>query len=89
MAYLMIGSSNIARLYPLLQFPAHPAYTMTKCVNLDLFKVRMDNINSNEKFVIISVLDNFFIDKAKSSTDKTPENYLHLVRQSLLTPWLH
>ena len=80
MSYLIIGSSNIQRLYTPARFPAHPAYKMIKCVNMDLFKIRMSEINPSTKFVIISVLENFFMDKARMSTDMTAEEALDMMK---------
>ena len=63
----------------MLRFPAHPAYVMIKCVKLDLFRVRMNEINPTEKFVIISVLENFFVDKALAAEEMQAENVTDLV----------
>ena len=80
MSYMIIGSSNIQRLYTPARFPAHPAYSMIKCVNMDLFKVRMSEINANVKFVIISVLENFFIDKAKMTVNMSVEESFKMMK---------
>ena len=80
MSYMIIGSSNIQRLYTPARFPAHPAYSMIKCVNMDLFKVRMSEINANVKFVIILVLENFFIDKARMSVNMPVEESLDMMK---------
>ena len=81
MSYMIIGSSNLQRLYTPARFPSHPAYAMIKCVNMDLFKVRLNEINPNVKFVIVSVLENFFADKAKLSANRPVEESLEMMKE--------
>lgn len=69
-SHIIIGSSNIKRLYVPDIFPKHPPYEMVKCVNMDVFKVRIMDLSDKNKFVIISVLENLFADAVKATLDQ-------------------
>ena len=79
MSHTLIGSSNVANLYLPERFKNHPPYNLMKCVKLPVFNVNMTCIKDEEKFVIISVLENFIVDAVKNdleAEDPMEESYL-------------
>ncbi len=64
MAYSIIGSSNIYKHYNVSKFRGYKNYSMIKCTDVNNFEVKLSN--SDDKFIVISVIENF-IDKEVSS----------------------
>ncbi len=73
MSNILIGSSNVYRFYQADIFPAHKQYTMVKCVNMATYKARMCCIDTKEKFIIISTIENFIADAIKGKGNLTDE----------------
>jgi hypothetical protein len=72
MSNLLIGSSNVARFFD-AKAHAHSTareYNMIKCTNIDAFMTHMEGIGSNCEMVLISVIENFLVDKVGNKTDE-------------------
>ena len=71
----IIGSSNINRFYKKEHFPAFKECKMIKCCREEVFKVRMDDLVSEVKEVIISVIENFITDAVGNTKDEKVSLY--------------
>ena len=69
MSRLLIGSSNVYRFYKPESFPNHKPCAMVKCTNLEVFKARMATLESTDKEVIISVVENLICDAVLGTLD--------------------
>jgi hypothetical protein len=70
MSNLLIGSSNVARFFDAKAHTTAREYNMIKCTNIDAFMTHMDGIGSNCEMVLISVIENFLVDKVGNKTDE-------------------
>ena len=59
MSTVVIGSSNLKRFYPDLEEKLRKSISMQKCCTMDTFKVRMNELDEDDKGVVISVIENF------------------------------
>ena len=73
MQRLIIGSSNVAMAYKPEKFKEYPPYNMLKCTRFEVFKVMMDEI-SDEKEIIIAVIENFLCDAVRALPNATTES---------------
>ena len=73
MAYILIGSSNVARFYLPNVFTSYNKYEMVKCTRFADFKARMGCFEPTDKFIIISVIENFVVDAVGETPD--PETF--------------
>ena len=71
----IIGSSNINRFYKKENFPGFKECKMIKCCREEVFKVRMDDLVSEVKEVIISVIENFITDAVGNTKDEKVSLY--------------
>ena len=71
----IIGSSNINRFYKKENFPGFKECKMIKCCREEVFKVRMDDLVSEVKEVIISVIENFITDAVGNTKDEKVSIY--------------
>ena len=62
MSTIVIGSSNLKRFYPDLEEKLRKSISMQKCTTMDTFKVRMNELDEDDKGIIISVIENFVCD---------------------------
>jgi hypothetical protein len=68
---LLIGSSNVYRLYK----PSKTArdYKMVKCTKAESFEAHMSNLVPGNKFVLISVIENFLADEVTNEEEPEAE----------------
>ena len=71
----IIGSSNINRFYKKENFPGFKECKMIKCCREEVFKVRMEDLVSEVKEVIISVIENFITDAVGNTKDEKVSIY--------------
>ena len=57
MAQILIGSSNVYRFYDAAKFTTAKKYKMINCTSLEVFKAKMDDLNSENKEIVISVIE--------------------------------
>ena len=78
MTRLLIGSSNVYRFYKPELFPRCKPYIMVKCTKLEVFRAKMASLESTDKEIIISVVENFMCDAVRGATDNDTEFNLKL-----------
>ena len=76
MARILIGSSNIYRFYNVEKIPICKQYKMVNCTAMEVFKVKMEELEKVNKEVVISVVENFICDAVKGVTDDAVTNGL-------------
>ena len=59
MTTIVIGSSNLKRFHPLLDEKLRKSISMQKCTTMDTFRVRMSELDEDDRGIIISVIENF------------------------------
>ena len=59
MTTIVIGSSNLKRFDPLLDEKLRKSISMQKCTTMDVFRVRMSELDEDDRGIIISVIENF------------------------------
>jgi hypothetical protein len=70
MANLLIGSSNVTRFYNVKAYQSFKEWNMIKCTNIDAFSTQMEEIDSNCELVLISVIENFLVDKVGNKSEE-------------------
>ena len=79
---LLIGSSNIYRLYNSKDHGQIRDYKMIKCTQSESFDAHMSNMVAGSKFVVVSVIENFVVDLV--TNDREPDaEIVHCVRSFL------
>ena len=81
MAFLLIGSSNVARFYKPEAFKEYNTYQMMKCTTLESFNALMTELEGANNRVIISVFENIIIDSTKPA--KKDEERNKLIKESI------
>jgi len=81
MTNLLIGSSNVARFYDAKAYQSFREYKMIKCTNIDAFTTHLEELDSNCELVLISVIENFLVDKV----GRRPEGVDNLVDECVKT----
>jgi hypothetical protein len=90
MAQILIGSSNVYRFYDAAKFTTAKKYKMINCTSLEVFKAKMDDLNCENKEIVISVIENFICDAVRGVADdkvanglceKTIKDYLKTVKK--------
>jgi hypothetical protein len=79
---LLIGSSNIYRLYNSKDYGHARDYRMIKCTQTESFEAHMLNMAASSKFVVVSVIENFLVD-AVTIEDEPDAEIVHCVRSFL------
>ena len=62
MTTIVIGSSNLKRFLPDLDEKLRKSISMQKCTTMDVFKVRMSELDDDDRGIVISVIENFVCD---------------------------
>ena len=70
---LLIGSSNVYRLYSSTKFSHPRVYKAIKCTQALSFDAHMSAITKDHKFVIISVIENFITDAVSNESEPEAE----------------
>jgi hypothetical protein len=79
---LLIGSSNVYRLFNTKDHGQIRNYKMIKCTQSESFDAHMSNMASGCKFVIVSVIENFLVDSVTNDQEPDAE-IVHCVRSFL------
>ncbi len=87
MANLLIGSSNLNRNYKPSDFPNIRQYKMLKCTQMTGYAAYMGGLVSDNKNVVISVIENFIVDAVGTGTLK-PEGAINSCIKEFLTTTL-
>ena len=70
MSTLVIGSSNLKRFYVDLDENVRKNIEMQKCTTIEAFRVRMEEIDEDDRRVIISVIENFVCEHVEEAATK-------------------
>ena len=62
MTTIVIGSSNLKRFLPDLDEKLRKSISMQKCTTMDTFKLRMSELDDDDRGIVISVIENFVCD---------------------------
>ena len=81
----LIGSSNVSRFYKVEDFPNFVPCIMSKCCNIESFKVRMEELEEVNTEVIISVIENFFCNVVGETRE---ENQIDVKIEEVMTDFL-
>ena len=81
----LIGSSNVSRFYKVEDFPNFIPCIMSKCCNIESFKVRMEELEEVNTEVIISVIENFFCNMVGETRE---ENLIDVKIEEVMTDFL-
>jgi hypothetical protein len=79
---LLIGSSNVYRLFSNKDNGQTREYRMIKCTQAETFEAHMSNMHAESKFVVISVIENFLVDSVTNEIEPDAE-MVHCVRSFL------
>jgi len=79
---LLIGSSNVYRLYNSKDYGQAREYRMIKCTQAESFEAHMLNMAASSKFVVVSVIENFLVDSVTNEEEPDAE-IVHCVRSFL------
>jgi hypothetical protein len=71
---LIIGSSNVYRFYKPEVYTGVRKFSMVRCTDIASFKAIMSNLETDDKEVIVSVIENFLATAARS--EETEEGRL-------------
>jgi len=66
---ILIGSSNVYRHYKARMFPDMREYKIVKCTQSEVFNATMANLVKENKFVLVSVIENFIADAVGNDTE--------------------
>ena len=66
---ILIGSSNTYRFIGLLKDEERKLVTMEPCTKIEVFRVKLDKLQTSDKRVLITVIENFICDKHKSMVE--------------------
>ena len=69
MSNILIASSNVYRYYKPGMVDGVRDYTVLKCTQSEIFNAAMTNLGENDKFVLISVIENFVSDAVGADSD--------------------
>lgn len=79
---LLIGSSNVYKHYYSKDYGQIRDYKVTRCTQMESFEAHMTNMAAGNKFVVISVIENFMVDAITNITEPDAE-FVHCVRSYL------
>ena len=70
---MIIGSSNVCRLFDSGKFKHSRSYSAIKCTQALSFDAHMSSVSKDNKFVIISVIENFIADAVSNESEPGAE----------------
>ncbi len=79
---LLIGSSNVYKYFDSKDHGQVRDYKMIRCTQMESFEAHMTNMAAGNKFVVISVIENFMVDVITNITEPDAE-FVHCVRSYL------
>ena len=79
MSRVLIGSSNVYRNYRATAFKKFSECAVIRCVELTTFSAQLSNLDPSETEVMISVLENFLVKAAGSTTGEERDKALKAV----------
>ena len=71
---ILMGTSNICCFYDADIFKDFRPYKFKPCVNLAMFKAEMAHLTSDNKYVILSVIENVLEDVIKTAQNNSSED---------------
>ncbi len=83
MSGVLIGSSNVYKFYQSDVYKSNNTYSMVCCTDINNFKAVMNNLEDEDKHVIISVVENFLSSAARN--ESTTEGYLLKMGETMET----
>jgi hypothetical protein len=81
MTGVLIGSSNVYKFYRTDVHKSNNTYSMVRCTDINNFKAVMNNLEDDDKHVIISVVENFLSSAARN--ESSTEGYLQKMGETM------
>ena len=81
---IIIGSSNVYRFVPYLDKQLQDIIIMQRCTSIEVFKVKMDSLKTENDRVIITVIENFLADAVKKAEEEKKEETIESVVEEAL-----